>query len=350
MTVPVLLLHPFDAFAGAQKVAATLVEVLTARGVSVRVRLGFGRTGFVSRLPTVSRFMAVDRSFLRKLLYPVWVGVSMIQAAICSARGQIVWANTIHAVPSVLLSLIFAPRRVVLHIHEIEFPWPFRILLNVAIARGATIVCVSDFQARKLGVPAQLLPNGLGWPPAPVAPSIRDRFVFVGNTKPLKGFALYLRVVERLQVRGMVAVAFLSGTRETEDPGLVSRAESIGVDLHFAVTDPATMFANGFACLLASDPSIATETFSLVAAESVWHLVPVIAAGSAVLPEICGAALAFEEPGRNPDRLAEGIEALARDPDRYARLVDACSDRRHEFEVERFGSRLEELLNTVAAR
>lgn len=327
-----------------------LVTVLEEKGVLVRVRLGFGRTGFISRLPTISRFMAVESPFLRKLLYPVWVGVSMVQSAIASMRRQIVWANTIHAAPSVLLSLMIAPKRVVLHLHEIEFPSPFRIFLKLAILRGATIVCVSDFQARQLRVPAQLLPNGFGLPPAPSAPALRNRFLFVGNTKPLKGFELYLRVAERLHVGGVVAVAFLSGTRDTEDAGLVSRAESIGVDLHFAVTDPAIMFADGFACFLASNPSIATETFSLVAAESVWYLVPVISAGSAVLPEICGTALAFDAPDRNPDRIVKEIEALASDPDRYACLVGACADRRQEFEVERFASRLEEVLSFVTAR
>ena len=344
----VLLLNAFDAYAGSQRVAVALVDSWRARGVAVNVRLGFGCKGFFSDQSTSAAFLPIDRIAVRKLLYPVWLLAVMTRALVVALRGQVVWANTVYGAPATLLALFLAPRQVVIHIHEINFSKLFRWLLSFAAKRGATLVCVSKFQRAALGVDATILYNGVGGVP-PAAPAHRSRFIFVGTTAPAKGFTLFVSVVKALEGSGLESVAYLP-SQQSQDLSLLDAAQSAGIALHFGVTDPAVMFADGFLSLLATDPLLWTETFSLVCAESIWNLVPVVSAGTFVAAEVAGDALAFDAPDRNPVHIAGRVRALLDDPIRYSALVAACSSRRNEFSLELFGQRSTNIVQTITVK
>lgn len=343
----VVIIHPFDAIAGSQRVAVTVAQALRSDGYQAELRLGFGTNGFVSQWPGVKRFLGVDNIRVRKLLYPLWLVTVTPRVLRAVVAGEIVWANTIHAAPAALVGLVLSPRRVVIHVHEVEFPRVFMSFLQLAKRRGATLLCVSDYHRRALRLDAEVLPNCVPMPVDDCALARRSRLVFVGNTSVMKGFALFVEVARRLCGSELTPVAFLA-SREQCDPSLLLQAKSAGIAVKFGVTAPEEMFDAGYLSLLCTDPGLWTETFSLVAVESMGCLVPVASAWAGVAQEILGPALAFEVPSRDPETIVQEIRALLSQPERYARLVQACRARRNEYSFERFQLRVRALVSRLA--
>jgi glycosyltransferase involved in cell wall biosynthesis len=338
--VSVVLLQPFDAIAGSQRVAVNVAQALEASGCRTEVHLGFGSDGFVSRLPGVRRFLDINRIAWRKLLYPVWLLAVVPRVLRAVGRGELVWANTVHAAPAAFVALVLAPRRVVIHVHEVDFPAVFMRFLRFAGRRGATLLCVSDFQRRALCLQAaRILPNSVSVTVEGAGAAQRPFLVFVGNTSVAKGFPLFIEVARRLSGTPLVPVAFLPSP-ERADPDLLARARAAGISVRFGVTDPATMYDGAFLSLLCTDPTLWTETFSLVAVESISCLVPVASGGAGVAREILADALAFDVPSRDPGHIADAVRALLAEPARHQALVQACRRRRGEFTPERFRQRV----------
>lgn len=339
----VLLLHCFDAYAGAQRIGAAIVTQLRARGVDVDVKLGFGTRGFLSDLPGVSADIGSNHIPTRKLIYPLWSLAALIPVAWSAARGRTIWINAVYALLPALLATMLFPHRTVIHLHEAAFPRIFHDILKLAAWRGATIVCVSKDQARRVGVEALVLPNPV---PIPVVdtPSRRNRLLFIGTTQAIKGFSLFIAVCERLPDIDCEVTAYLSD-EDRCDTALVARARQAGIGVIFGERSPDAMYANGFLVLVCTDPALWTETFSLVAAEAVAHLVPVAGPGISVLPEVVGEALAFDEPDRDPARIAADIVSLREAPERHAALRRACVAQRPHLSTTAFTDRLLALLS-----
>lgn len=339
---PVTLLNPFDAYAGSQRVATQLFAAFEALGARVRVQLGFGGHGFVSDLPDVRADLVCGSVRVRKLLFPLWSLALAPLLLLRVLRGERIWGNTIYALPPAMLAALVRPRQVFLHLHELTFPGVFRPLLRLAMRRGVRVMCVSHVHASGLGIDATILANPVAVPDLPPA-SARDRFLYIGTTAPMKGFALYLDVAARLGGTGLRPVAYLADL-ERHDAGLLAKARALGVAVHFGETAPSTLFADGFLTLLATDPELWVETFSLVAVESCAFLVPVGGAGAEVLDEVLGPALAFNIASRDPAEIAARITALAGDPARQAELRAACEVRRGLYTMDRFREALRVIL------
>lgn len=338
----VLLLNPFDAYAGSQRIGKAVHTAFSESDVDVTVKLGFGGDGFLSDMPNIAPDIQVKNSFVRKCLYPFWSVFASIPTALAALRGTVIWANTVYALLPALLTIIVSPKNVVLHLHEATFAAPFHWLLRFSAWRGATIVCVSADQARRVDVICRVIPNPVNQPTHDVA-SLQDRILFVGTTHPVKGFALFVSVCQRLQALPLRKVAYLSDGA-IFDHALVASAKSSGVDVVFGEQLPAAMYADGFVLLMCTDPSLVSETFSLIAAEAVTWLVPVGGAGATVLPEVLGDALAFDHPTRDPDRIAQDIADLYGDPGRYASLRQNCAKRRSRFSECAFSRRVIDVL------
>ena len=342
----VILLHPFDAWAGSQRVFVVLVQALQGLGVPVDVRLGFGTDGFVSQLKSVHRFLGINHVPIRKLLYPFWI-VALIPRMLRAAYGgDIVWANTVHAIPAVLPMLLFAPRRVVLHVHEIEFPRLFHWLLRLANARRARVLCVSNLHRERLGVEAHVLPNCVdgGSGSEPLEPPV---VLFVGAISALKGFPLFVDVARRLPP-GRVRTAACVPNVPQAAHRWVENAEAANVEIRRGLSDPSQMFAGATLLLQCTDPALWTETFSLVMVESLACGVPVATAGMAVAPEILGAAWAFDVPSRDPDSIAAEISTLLDDAPRLQRLRTAARERSKNFTFQVFQNHISKVLDGVS--
>lgn len=345
---PVLFLHSFDAHAGAQRIGHTLVTTLLAAGVDVCVRLGFGGRGFLSELRGVRPDVRCNHIPTRKLLYPLWALAALVPVAWSAARGRIIWVNAIYAIGPALLAIMLFPRRTVVHLHEATFPRPFHWLLHLARWRGATILCVSADQARRIEVQATILYNPVRQP-ATDLPSRMDRFLFVGTTQPIKGLALFVDVVRLLNEAGLRAAAYLSDESHA-DMALIDTARSVGIDVVFGERSPKAMYQDGFLLFMGSDPDLVSETFSLVAAEAVAALVPVGGAGATVLPEVLGGALAFNEASRDPGTIANSVRRLRAAPESMACLRQACAEHRLRFSEAVFKRNLLQILQDLEAQ
>jgi len=332
----ITLVHAFDAHAGAQRVAAALAWVLRDRGLGLRLWLGFGDQGFVSEAVPGWRFLPTRTPRWRKLLYPIWlvaINVAMVGVLL---RGDRVWVNSIAAVPAAGPFLLFAPRRLVIHLHENRLPGLARTIVSWAGRRGAVVIAVSRHHAKQLGLACKVLPNAVGQGAPPSAPAVRNRLVFVGTTSAMKGFPLFLAIVQRLGIADLRPTAFLAGGPDTPTEQALASARALGIETRVGERDAAVHHADGFLLLQLTDPLMADETFSLVSAEAVWHLVPVGGGGAAVLSEVAGKALAFNMGSRDPDAMAEAIRALWTDRPRYQGLLEACGAERSRFSLDRF--------------
>jgi len=329
-------LQAFDAHAGAQRVAAQLAGCFRERGVQFRLWLGFGRTGFVSDSAPDWRFKGCDRPSRRKLMYPLWLVVANLACFWPLLSGGQVWANAIASVPAAGPFLLFAPRRLIIHLHENRLPAIAKAVVAWAGRRGVILIAVSHHHAEQLDLDCKVLPNAVGQGAPPSAPAVRDRLVFVGTASAMKGFPLFLAVVQRLDISGLRPIAFLAGGPDTPSGQVLADAQALGIEIRVGELETAVHHANAFLLLQFTDPMMADETFSLVSAEAVWHLVPVGGGGSAVLSEVVGPALAFNRADRDPDTIAQAIRDLWADRQRYQALVEACRAQRPQYALTRF--------------
>lgn len=340
----VFLVHPFDAHAGSQRVAQHVHDALDGLGHICRVHLGFGTRGFVSTIPGVRRFLPIDDIHWRKRLYPIWLLALIPRMLLAVGRREIVWANTVHAIPAVLPVLWLAPKRVVLHLHEIEFPRLFHILAQWAARRGARVLCVSDVHRRQLELSAEVLHNcvALRSDQEPADPPV---LLFVGAMSRLKGFDLFIRVVREIEPGTVRAIAYIP-TVPADATELYMAANKAGIELRFGVSDPEGMYPGATLLLQCTDPTMGTETFSLVMAEALACCVPVGTTGMKVAAEILGDAWAFDLPDRDPRRIADHVRALLADPPRLQGLRDAARERRSRYAFPAFCERVCALLSS----
>jgi glycosyltransferase involved in cell wall biosynthesis len=340
-----LFVHPFDALAGSQRVAVALVRALSGLNCTVYVLLGFGSNGFISKIAGVSAFLPVNHVGLRKALYPIWLVLLLPRMLWAVWRREIVWANTVYAIPAVLVVLALAPSRVVVQVHEIEFPRLFRWLLDWAVSRDATVICVSDFQRRQLKLRAGVLHNCVD-KMGEARPTHPPVLLFIGAVSALKGFPLFIEVVSRLPPGMFRAVACVPSLPESAR-GWIERAQRLGVMLRCGLADPADMFAGATLLVQCTDPSLATETFSLVMTEALAFGVPVATTGMGVASEVLADAWAFDEPSREPELIASKILALSQDGPRMASLRKAALARRMNFSFSTFQQRVGDVLDEV---
>jgi len=342
----ILLINPFDAVAGSQRIAVNIVRALRTIECKLDVRLGFGSDGFLSRCSGVKRFLPTNNIKVRKFLYPLWLLILVPRVFISVISGEVVWANTIYAAPAAFLAVLFSPRRVIIHVHELDFPIIFTAFLSFAVHRGANLLCVSDFHRRELGLKAVILPNSVSVTHDELVHQHQNRLVFVGNTSAEKGFSLFIEVVRCLSGCDLIPVAFFP-SQEHCDTTLLLQAESVGIAVRYGVTDPNEMYEGGFLSLLCSDPELWRETFSLVSVESMCCLVPVASAGTKVVREILGNAFAFDVSSRDPVEIASEIRKLQLNTKRHEDLVLACRARRGEYMFEHFQQRVQTLIKNL---
>lgn len=345
MAAKILFLHAADARAGSQRVGAQTVGALRKAGLQVRIWLGFGAQGFLCADVGAHPMLPFDDMRLRKLFYPLWIALANLRSLISVLTGEHVWANTVYALPAALAPMLLRPSRLVVHVHELEMPRLYHRLTALAAARGARVIAVSHFHARRLGLPVAVVDNAVGQTPPDASPG--RRLVFIGDWRPAKQFDLFVAIAE--QVLPLQPRAVLAGREGDYPPALLARARAAGVQLCFGLSDPAVMLEGAALMLQLTDPGQVTETFSLTTAEAVWHLVPVGGAGTEVIGEIAGPALAFNLRSSDPADFAREIRALVADPQRHAALVAACERIRPRFSVGRYAEAVVSLVRPTVA-
>lgn len=344
----VFVVHPFDAYAGSQRVVQHVRSALIRLGHRCQVHLGFGSSGFVSNIPEVSRFLPIDNIPWRKRLYIFWIIALTPRILWAVIRGEIVWANSVHAIPAVLPALLLAPRRVVLHIHEIEFPAILYALVRWASLKGALLLSVSDLHRRELKLAADVLYNCYDNQSETVVKSA-PVLIFVGAISRLKGFDLFVEVVSSIEPGTVHAIAFVPKVPNS-GCDLVEAARKAGIELRIGVTDPTAIYPGASLLLQCTNPMLATETFSLVMVEALSFGVPVGTAGMKVADEILGDAWAFDVPDRVPHHIASHVIDLFSNPERLQRLSLAAIKRSTRFTFPIFCKRINYLMTTLEGK
>lgn len=223
----------------------------------------------------------------------------------------------------------------------------------------------TPFAARRyrelMGLEAQAVP----WPWGParsVAPSVQGRYVTFVNPQPVKGSAVFARIVKEMSTR-RPEIPFLV----VEGRGGVSRLQGVQPDLSgltnlhgmHATPRPSEFYAQSKVVLM---PSVWEETFGRVAVEAIANGIPVLASRRGALPEtLGGAGFLFDLPARcledhrqppSAEEVRPWLETLERlfdDPDFHASASLNCFKRAGYWHPDRLRLDVEHFFCGVAA-
>jgi glycosyltransferase involved in cell wall biosynthesis len=353
----VLVIHPGAELYGSDRVLLESVAALVVRG-AVTVALP-GRGPLVAELEArgarvvVCRMPVLRKSVLRpvgllRLLRDAALGLLPALALLRHAGRDGIYVSTTIA-PSWLLLGRLTGRRVVVHVHEAEWPGPqllHRALL-LPLRAAHTVVANSDFTRSVL---TGLLPSlarrttVLRNPvPAPVAPEPARsgldggvRLLFLGRLSPRKGPDVAIAALRELVARGTDARLTLAGAvfegyewfeaelrRAVAAGGLTDRVTFLGFcpDVWPVLRDADVVLV----------PSVLDESFGNTAVEAVLGARPAVVSALGGLREAAGryAGVQLVEPGR-AELWADAVERIVGDWPRYrqAALGDAAEARR----------------------
>jgi len=304
-----------------------LVDRLRARGVTVEVgaptrKLAFAETSALARRLAGSFDVAHAH------------GPRAIFWTLRAARGaRVPFVATVHELRWITLppglrrsawvtmeawALARADRLIAVS-HDVRRQWAAR---DAAMAGRMTVVAGST--------PMLLEPDRL--PRArPGAAAGPVRLVTVGRLVPEKRTDRLLAAVAALGASGVACTLTVIGAGAAE-PELRSLAARMGIEsrVHWQrhVDDIAGALAGADAFVTATR----TESFGIAVLEAMAVGLPVVAPSVGALPELVtdgetGTLIAGEDDAALPARLAQAIEALARDPARAARMGAAAAGR-----------------------
>jgi glycosyltransferase involved in cell wall biosynthesis len=225
---------------------------------------------------------------------------------------------------------------------------PVRLWMRAVRTRARKVFCVSDFTrgeaVRLAGIdPLRMQVTHLGvdslWltgEPRPAAGTAPPTIIYVGLLKPHKNVGRLLRAFVRLRDRiphRLVLVARHQGIRNIDREALAlaqRHADRVEVvqDLPFSALVERVRSAQ-----FAAQPSL-HEGFGLPALEAMAAGVPVLAARAGAMPEVCGDAALYCDPGSESD-IEASLLRLATDPSLRARMIAAGRARAREFSWDR---------------
>jgi glycosyltransferase involved in cell wall biosynthesis len=216
-----------------------------------------------------------------------------------------------------------APRGGVVTVHDLAFlrlPDAFDSAYRAHAAhthraaahRAAVVVCVSESTARDVrarwGVPAERIVvarHGAGHEPAPVEHREERHLLYVGDDEPCKNLATLL-------------VAYAAYREEVPSPAPLVLAGDLDVmparGLEVVERPDAARLAELYAGAMALVHPALHEGFGLTPLEAMSAGVPVLAARSPGIVEVCGDAVRYADP-RDAGSLAAALVELAGDGD-----------------------------------
>jgi GT2 family glycosyltransferase/glycosyltransferase involved in cell wall biosynthesis len=303
----------------------------------------------VCRMP-VLRKSALRPAGLLRLLGDVTLGlIPLLRLARRHGRDAVYVSTTV--LPAHVLLARLAGRRVVVHVHEAEWPGPapLRRLLLAPLRLADRVVANSAFTAAVVTglVPALagrtvVVPNPVRGGRATPARARLDgplRLLYVGRLSPRKGPDVAVAALRELRARGIDARLTLAGSvfdgYEWFEQELRSAVAAAGltdrVDFAGFRADVGPLLAAADVVLV---PSVLDESFGNAAVEAVLAARPVVISDLAGLREATEGftAVRVVRPGR-PELWADAVAGLVADWDRVreAAARDAVAARsRHE--------------------
>lgn len=235
-----------------------------------------------------------------------------------------------------------------------------RALFGFIKRRAAAVIFVSEFTRGEfvslLGEPrgaTETIHEG----PLPDffdVPRVRDHppiakpyFVYVGNAKPHKNLSTLLRAFERLRATmnaRLVVIGRIDKLRTVDSTTVQRLQETEGIQVLGEVSVPVLKAVVADANALVF-PSL-YEGFGLPAVEAMALGCPVIASRAASLPEVCGDAALYVDPG-DADHIAGVMTRVAGDDNLRQSLVSRGLRRARELDLDTAAARTCALMERV---
>ena len=325
-----------DNFAGVERYVCRVADGLAARGHQIdviggapsRMRAELDRT--VTHRPAATIAQATRALVAAR-------GVDVVHVHMSAAEACAYLADPVVRAP-VVATRHFAAERGSTRVH--------RALSHIVTRDLAADIAISEFVARSVDGPTELVPNGVA--SRPQAPLVAPVVVMLQRLDREKSPEVGLRAWARsgLAARGWRLVVAGSGALRPELEQLVAGLGSgSGVTFAGQVADTDELLA-GSSILLAPAPA---EPFGLSVVEAMSHGLAVVAASGGAHVETVGADGVLFPPG-DADGAASALARLADDPVSLASVGHALRARQQEhYSIDRHLDRLEALYASVVA-
>lgn len=297
MKKKILVLHPFDSFAGSQKVTVGAIKVFEGSFDRIISLVVLGGGGFLASSSNSKFLFNVSRGIVRKVLYVLTAPFISVLVLFYIFLGFRIYASTYYSTPYLLLASIVRPSWVILHVHEIEVPSVLRRFGEFLSSRGCKLLFVSDLHRRRIALAGAIVHNfsdsnfGDLYLETRVS---RTRLIFVGAPTKSKGFDFFASVTRELVGPNVEALAFIGDS-------IIPDASACNGHIKFftSVYCEEKIFSGKTLLLVCSDANLVTETFSLSCMEALKHGALVCNFGSDVCSEIFGAYLVIDDSTRD---------------------------------------------------
>ena len=255
----------------------------------------------------------------------------------------------------------------VLHLARPEFTGPIHrrayahAMFRAVRSKADAIICVSRFTADELvrltGASHRLItvihegvdPTWFAVPPGP-PPHTRPYLLFVGNVKPHKNLGGLVEAFTLLRnniTHDLVIVGKQQGFL-TGDPDVVKRARQLAGRVHFTgYVDDALLrrfFAHADALV---SPSF-YEGFGLPPLEAMACGCPVVVSKVAALPEVCGDAAEYCDPGA-PESIAAAIRRVIESAELREEMREKGRERARRFTWARCAAETQQVIDQTLA-
>jgi alpha-1,3-rhamnosyl/mannosyltransferase len=217
----------------------------------------------------------------------------------------------------------------------------FRVVLGRSLRKASAVLADSQTTAGDIGrafpdclpkveiVHSAVAPSFFDTPDDELVAETRSRYagegslvLYVGRRDPNKNLVPLIRAIGALRTRGLDVRLVLAGIKDPRypEPEQVARALGLAEVVHF----PGFVGLGLLAALYrAADVLVfpsSYEGFGLPPLEAMASGTPVVASGSASIPEVVGDAALLVDPQR-PDDLANGIQRVLQDAELRSELI-----------------------------
>lgn len=321
-------------YGGVSRYCVRLAGELAAAGNDVRVVAPLYINRYLDELPranVVGRRIASSR----------WGNRAMRRLDQLAARPLLA-----RLAPDIVHETYFAPRRsaprrarTVLTVYDMiheKFPESFppsdatAALKAAAVARADHVLCISENTRRDLIAihPAAAAKSSVTLLGFDVPPTVdihttgRPYLLFVGNRDSYKNFASLLAAYAASPaLRGGFDLLAVGGGRFTADEEAQIATARLGERVRWQSADEDALRRLYAGAAVFIYPSL-YEGFGIPPLEAMAAGTPVVAVAAGSVPEICGDAVAYAEPG-SIDSLRDAIERVVASPSLAAKLIAA---------------------------
>lgn len=312
----ILVVHPFDAFGGSQRVTLGSIHSFETEFDVVKSLVVFGGNGFLTQSKDCLVLLNISSSFVRKILYVISIPLISLIILYFALRRYKIYAATYYSAPYLFFTALVYPAKCILHLHEIEVPNLIKFYVDLLARSKITLLFVSGFHRNKVKLPGKIVLNYVDYAdhiqPTYINPCVA-KIIFVGSPTVHKGFDLFSAATALLPSTKTSIVAYVGSSSV-----LTARNQATHIQFVTGISDVAEIYDSNSILLLCTDPKKVSETFSLAAAEAMSNGTLVANLGSEVASELFGKHLIINDSSRNPETISKKVLHIIDNFDDYS--------------------------------